>query len=64
MLDTQNNVLECRLEIHLMLSYIQDLENELHEKKKIIKRLRKKIFFKRVLKPSECSDTDIMDIEQ
>ena len=62
-MDTQGGFIECRVEMYEMLTYIQKLEEELYEKKRIIKRLRKKIFFKRVLKPSESIDSQPMEID-
>lgn len=62
-MDTQNGFIECRIEMYRMLTYIDRLEEELQEKKRIIKRLRKKIFFKRALKTPVPDDQQPMDID-
>ena len=62
-MDTQNGFIECRIEMYRMLTYINRLEEELQEKKRIIKRLRKKIFFKRASKTSASDDQQPMDID-
>ena len=62
-MDTQGGTLDCRIEMYKMIIYIEGLEEELHDKKRIIKRLRKKAFFKKALKPSESIDTQPMDID-
>lgn len=51
-MENYNDSLECRIKLYEMSIYIQNLEYELQEKKRIIKRLRKKAFYKRMEMPT------------